>query len=140
VPGEGDERERGVCGGWEGSWQGHRSARVFIAPRARVREGVGELWATAIIGGRAAGRVADIRAPPLGKLREGRAGHSLIRAAKGTRLASLLWGLRASVIHGVGRGLAQRGAPADVARLAACSFFLTSEWRMEKRGGAVRRG
>jgi hypothetical protein len=67
--------------------------------------------------------VADIRAPPLGKLREGRAGRGLIRTAKGAGLASLRWGPRASVIRGAGRGLARRGALADVARLAACSFF-----------------
>jgi hypothetical protein len=54
--------------------------------RARVHEGVGELRAAAIVGGRAAGHVADIHAPPLGKLQERRA------RAKGARLASLLWG------------------------------------------------
>jgi hypothetical protein len=94
------ERERGVYGGWEGSWRGRRSAQVFIALQARVPEGVGELWAAVIVGGCAAGHVADIRAPPLGKLREGRA------RAKGAGLISLLWGPRASVIHGTGHGLA----------------------------------
>jgi hypothetical protein len=100
---------------------------------------VGELWAAAIVGGHAAGHVADIRAPPLGKLQEGRVGHSLIHAAKGAELVILLWGERASVIHGAGHGLAQRGAPADVARLVACLFFLVSERRTEKRG-AIGRG
>jgi hypothetical protein len=48
--------------------EGKRPASGLYSPWLGLREGMGELRAATIVGGRAVGRMADIRAPPLRKL------------------------------------------------------------------------